>query len=612
MLVYKAPTKDFLFILNDLLKVQELKEVEGFENLTPEFCQEILYPAARFHEEVLFPVGIAGDRHGAHLVDGKVLTPPGYKEAWKQYCGSGWLQLSMPEELGGAGLPSIMASMIGEMRITTAHSLAMYGSFCLSAARMLNALAPEWIRTHVVPNLATGNWTATMCLTESHCGTDLKQIRTTAVPQPDGSYAIHGSKIFISGGDHDLTDNIIHLVLAKIPDADGKVGSRLDDVNVFMVSKRKIDVHTGALLEKNACHVSSIEHKMGIEGNATCVLNFDGAQAWHIGSTSGGVKRNSMLPMFLMMNYARLSTALSGVGYAEIAAQNALFYAKERRSGKTPIFPSGTQCVADPIVNHPDVRRNIMGAQAFAEGARATALRVAVWQAQAESDRTRAEERMRLKDMVDLLTPVMKAYFTDKGFDCASDCLQVFGGHGYTKDYGIEQVVRNARIGKIYEGANGIQAIDLLRRKLPDNDWRAFDHFFNTIQISVDQDRVSGVADQSLVGRYAEALALLHRTVEVIRQESQQNSGVLPHLAVAYDLLHAFGIIVVAWNWLGIHQLLHEKAKGAELTSFEKRKVILACFWIEYELPLVHALCQRIQQGIPSVLKLPPEGLDVE
>lgn len=610
MLVYKAPTKDFLFILNDLLKVQELKGVEGFENLTPEFCQEILYPAARFHEEVLFPVGIAGDRHGAHLVDGKVLTPPGYKEAWKQYCASGWLQLSMPEELGGAGLPSIMASIIGEMRITTAHSLAMYGSFCLSAARMLNSLAPEWIRTHVVPNLATGQWTATMCLTESHCGTDLKQIRTTAVPQPDGSYAIHGSKIFISGGDHDLTDNIIHLVLAKIPDADGKVGARLDEVNVFMVSKHKIDLQTGELLEKNACHVSSIEHKMGIEGSATCVLNFDGAQAWHIGSTSGGVKRNSMLPMFLMMNYARLSTALSGVGYAEISAQNALFYAKERRSGKTPIFPSDAP--VDPIINHPDIRRHIMGAQSFAEGGRATALRVAVWQAQAESDQISAEERQRLKDMVDLFTPVMKAYFTDKGFDCASDCLQVFGGHGYTKDYGIEQVVRNARIGKIYEGANGIQAIDLLRRKLPDNDWRAFEYFFQTIQTFIGQYCVSGQADQGLLGRFVAAVTLLQNTVEEIRQESQQGAGVLPHLAVAYDLLHAFGIIVVAWNWLEVHQLLQEKANAVELTPFENRKVILACFWVEYELPLVHALCQRIQQGIPSVLKLPPEALDVE
>ncbi|MBK1781766.1 acyl-CoA dehydrogenase C-terminal domain-containing protein [Advenella sp. WQ 585] len=612
MLVYKAPTKDFLFILNDLLKVQELKGVEGFESLTPEFCQEVLYPAARFHEEVLFPVGIAGDRHGAHLVDGKVLTPPGYKEAWKQYCASGWLQLSMPEELGGAGLPSIMASIIGEMRITTAHSLAMYGSFCLSAARMLNSLAPEWIRTHVVPNLATGQWTATMCLTESHCGTDLKQIRTTAVPQPDGSYAIHGSKIFISGGDHDLTDNIIHLVLAKIPDADGKVGARLDEVNVFMVSKHKIDLQTGELLEKNACHVSSIEHKMGIEGSATCVLNFDGAQAWHIGSTSGGVKRNSMLPMFLMMNYARLSTALSGVGYAEISAQNALFYAKERRSGKTPIFSSGDQSIADPIINHPDIRRNIMAAQSFAEGGRATALRVAVWQAQAESDQISAEERRRLKDMVDLFTPVMKAYFTDKGFDCASDCLQVFGGHGYTKDYGIEQVVRNARIGKIYEGANGIQAIDLLRRKLPDNDWRAFDYFFQTIHTFIGQYCVSGQADQGLLGRFVAAVTLLQNTVEEIRQESQQGAGVLPHLAVAYDLLHAFGIIVVAWNWLEIHQLLQEKANAVELTPFENRKVILACFWVEYELPLVHALCQRIQQGTPSVLKLPPEALDVE
>lgn len=612
MLVYKAPTKDFLFILNDLLKVQTLKHVDGFENLTPDFCQDVLYPAARFHEEVLLPVGIAGDRHGAHLINGKVLTPPGYKEAWQKYCDSGWLQLSMPEELGGAGLPSIMASIIGEMRITTAHSLAMYGSFCLSAARMLNSLAPDWIKEHVVPRLAVGDWTATMCLTESHCGTDLKQIRTTAVPQPDGSYAIHGSKIFISGGDHDLTDNIIHLVLAKIPAADGKLGSRLDDVNVFLVSKRNINMQTGGLLANNACYVSAIEDKMGIEGSATCVLNFEGAQAWHIGGTSGNLKGNGMLPMFVMMNYARLSTALSGVGYAEIAAQNALFYAKERRSGKTPIFSSGSAGVADPIINHPDIRRNIMKAQAFAEGGRATALRVAVWQAQAESSHMSAEAKLGMKDLVDLFTPVMKAYFTDKGFDCASDCLQVFGGHGYTKDYGIEQVLRNARIGKIYEGANGIQAIDLLRRKLPDNDWRASDHFFQTVHAFIEQYRVPEGADQSLLGRFADAVTLLQRIVEEMKQESKQHSGVLSYLAVAYDLLLAFGVIVIAWSWLEIYQLIHEKAKRAELTSFEKRKAILACFWIEYELPLIYSYCQRIQQGIPSVLKLPPEALDVE
>ncbi len=596
---YRAPVDDWLFLLNDFLRVQDRHELPGYADLTPELCTDVLRAAARFHEEVLFPVGIAGDAEGARLVDAHVRTPPGYREAWQAYRESGWLQLSLPEEIGGAGLPAILSAIVGEMRMTTAHSLAMYGSFCASAARVLHALGDPWMREHIVPKLASGEWTATMCLTESHCGTDLRQLRTRARACGDGRWQLEGSKIFISGGDHDLTENIIHIVLAKVPDADGSTAPGLGAVNVFVVSKRRIDPATGALGESNAVSVSSIEHKMGIEGSATCVLNFDEAEGWRVGGAAPGKgAASNMAAMFLLMNYARVSTALSGVGYAELASQNALAYARERLSGRAADGARHPDLAADPILVHPDIRRLLMGAQAFAEGGRAAALRLAVWQAEAQSS-PEAARRARTQDLIDVLTPVFKAYFTDQGFACANDCLQVLGGHGYVREHGLEQMVRNARVGQIYEGANGIQAVDLVQRKLPAGEWRAARSLLAEMS-----DFVAAHADQDHLQAFIGPVRIACEQLDDAFARLASRAGRAPqvNLACAYDVLEACGIAVIGWTWAAIAAKLHDSDFLAG--HAKKRKLALAHYWIERRMPLLTSLCQRIASEEPASLML--------
>lgn len=593
MPIYQAPVDDWLFILNDFLRMQDRHDLPGHAALGREFCAEVVRAAARFHEEVMFPVGMAGDAEGARLVDGRVRTPTGYLEAWQAYREAGWLGIGLPEEIGGAGLPGILAAVVGEMRITTAHSLAMYGSFCPAAARMLAALGDGWMREHLVPRLVVGDWTATMCLTESHCGTDLRQIRTRAVPQADGTWRLQGTKIFISGGDHDLTDNIVHIVLAKVPDASGAVANDLSAVNVFVVPRRLVDPATGALGEANRVSVGAIEHKMGIEGSATCVLDFDGAVGWRVAGPGAGGTAANMAPMFLLMNHARVSTALSGVGYAELAAQNATAYARERLSGRAPQGARRPELPADPIVVHPDIRRQLLGARSFAEGARATALRAALWHAEAESGADEAA-RQAAGDLVELLTPVMKAYFTDEGFAAADACLQVLGGHGYIRDHGLEQMVRNARIARLYEGANGIQAVDLVQRKLPAKGWRAGRAWVERIVAFADRAGTSA-------GPLATAAREVGRMFELLRERAA--SAPASNLAVAYDVLQAVGIVTVAWTWAEVLAVLD--GQGAQIAApLQRRKRALAAFWMERQLPLVAALCRRIEAGGEPMLIL--------
>lgn len=597
MLTYQAPVEDWLLLLNRFLRVQD-RDLPGYAELTPELCAEIVRGAARFHEEVVFPVGARGDAEGARLVDGQVRTPAGYREVWQAYREAGWLSLSLPESIGGSGLPAILSAVIGEMRSSTAHSLSMYVSFCASAARMLHALGDAWIREHVVPRLVSGEWTATMCLTESHCGTDLRQIRTRAVPQEDGSWKLDGTKIFISGGDHDLADNIVHVVLAKVPDASGALPPDLGAVNVFLVSKRKLDPGSGTLGGSNGVTVSSIEHKMGIEGNATCVLNFEGARAWRIADVHGRGAAANMAAMFLLMNYARVGTALSGVAYAELSAQNARAYARERLVGRAPGGARCPELAGDPLVVHPDVRRLLLGAQCFAEGGRATALRTALWQAEAEAAGDEARRAV-AQDLMELMTPVMKAYFTDWGFAAANDGLQVLGGHGYIREYGLEQMVRNARIGQIYEGANGIQAIDLVQRKLPARGWRPARSLLAEIDAFL-QGPAATAGMEAFVRPLSQARRQLSTIFEVLQQRAVSSPS--HNLAVAYDVLEACGVTVVAWTWAAMAAVVLADPEVAP--AMQRCKLALARFWFERELPKLSALVQRIEAADPVVLEL--------
>jgi alkylation response protein AidB-like acyl-CoA dehydrogenase len=595
---YQAPVEDWLFILNDFLRVGDRHDLPGYAELTSDFCAQILREAARFHEEVVFPIGVKADAEAARLVDGKVATPSGFKELWRAYREAGWMSLGLPEAIGGAGLPPILSSIVGEMRGTTAHSFSMYVGFCPSAARMLAALGEPWMKDHVVSKLVTGEWTATMCLTESHCGTDLRQIRTRATPQDDGSWRIDGTKIFISGGDHDLTENVIHVVLAKIPDAQGVVRNDVGDVNVFLVSKLALNPEDGSLAGSNGVTVGSIEHKMGIEGNATCVMNFEGARAWRIADVNATGTAANMAAMFLLMNYARIGTATSGVGYAEISGQNARAYARERLVGRSADGSLYPELPGDPLIVHPDIRRLLLGPRAFAEGGRATALRVALWQAEAEGS-VDPGRRAASADLLELLTPVMKAYFTDKGFEAANDSLQVLGGHGYIREYGLEQMVRNARIGQIYEGANGVQAIDLVQRKLPARGWRAPATFLAELDLFIAAQRgVEGM--DGFINALADARLRLAGIFSLLRQRAASNPEA--NLAVAYDILEACGIVTVGWTWAAIAAVLQQR--GNHPMEFKHRKLTLAKFWFEREMPKILTLQHRIAVERPAVLDL--------
>lgn len=601
MLTYRAPQEDWQFLLHDLLKVEQYASLPGFPELTPEFTSQVLDAASRFHVEVLHPMNQKADEQGARISQGQVSTPDGFAKAWDDYRAAGWHRLSLSESLGGAGLPPLMSVPISELRVSTGHSFSMYNSFCAPTARMLATLGEPWIKQHVVPRLSDGDWTATMCMTEPHAGTDLRQLTTKAELQADGTWRITGKKIFISGGEHDLTNNIVHIVLAKVTDESGHVPAGLSSVSVFMVPKRLIDPHTGELGHGNGVKALSIEHKMGIEGNATCAMEFSHSVGWRISDNRHTGTSANMAPMFLLMNYARVGTAVSGIGYAEIACQNATAYARERLSGRAFGEPRHPERSADPIIVHADVRRLLLETRAFVEGARAGAMRAALWQSIAEHSTDKAE-RQRANDLLEVLTPVMKAFFTDRGFEGAVACQQVLGGHGYIKDYGVEQIVRNSRIGQLYEGANGIQAVDLLHRKLSANDARARQHFMSSLSDFLDSQRGKNTIAE-LVLPLSKAVDRLVQTFEWI---DLNNAGAPEKAnAGAYDLLTALGIIYVSWTWVDIAATVSDAQNCQFADQAERlRKYQLAKVWIQRQLPLVEALCTRIETGNDGLMAL--------
>jgi len=596
---YRAPVEDYLFLLHDVARVQDYQDLPGFADLEPGFTGELLRGLAAFHEDVLHPVNMAADAEGARLVDGAVQTPTAYRGLADAYRASGWLSAGISEDIGGAGLPPVMTVPISEFGVSTAQSLRMYFAFCAPAAEMLNAFGADWIKDHVVPPLVAGDWTATMAMTEPHCGTDLRQMRTRAVAQPDGSYRITGSKMFISGGDNDLARNIAHIVLSKVPDGDGKLTNDLSAVNVFLVPKTMIDVQTGALTGPNGVRVGSIEHKMGLGANATCVMNFDNAVGYRIAAPGQGTAAN-MAAMFFLMTYARIGVAMSGVGYTEIAQQNAADYARERLSGRAARGAVNPRAVADPIIVHPDIRRLLLGARAFAEGGRALGVKMSLMQSLAKHAADK-NERQRLNDIMDVLTPVMKAYFTDKGFACVNDCLQVLGGHGYIADHGLEHFVRNARVGQIYEGANGIQATDLVRRKLRAHGGRARQAFLSAISDTIARHVDTPMMDEFIIplrSGLSELDAVLDRTVEAER--SDPDAGGI----AAYDILTMFGIVAIGWSWTEMAGVILAGQATQLSPDDAQRKLVLARLWMAREMPLITALGDRALQGGHALMEL--------
>ncbi len=460
---YRAPVEDTLFLLSDVLGVHARANLPGFADATPDVVEAVLREGGKLAEEVLAPTNQAGDREGCtRHADGSVTTPASFKAAYDAYAGGGWLGLSMPEEYGGQGLPQVLNTAIQDFASGANLALSMYPGLTQGAAAALLVHGSQEQKDLYLPRMVEGRWTGTMNLTEPHCGTDLGLLRTKAAPNGDGSYAISGTKIFISAGEHDLAENIIHLVLARIEGA--PAGTK--GISLFLVPKVLVNAD-GSLGARNGVSCGSIEHKMGIHGNATCVMNYDGATGWLVGEANRGLNA-----MFVMMNEARLAVGVQGLGQSEAAYQNAVVYAKDRLQGRALTGAKAPEKPADPIIVHPDVRRTLMQIRAFNEAARALVLWTA-FQGDILHRSEDAKERQVADDLMGLLTPVVKGVLTDRGFANAVEAQQLYGGHGYVEEWGMSQFVRDARIAMIYEGANGIQAMDLIGRKLPKDGGRA-------------------------------------------------------------------------------------------------------------------------------------------
>ncbi|MEO1489081.1 MAG: acyl-CoA dehydrogenase C-terminal domain-containing protein [Pseudomonadota bacterium] len=596
MPTYTAPTRDTRFVINEMLDLASYGNLPGFENATPDMIETVVNESGKFCSEVLAPLNQIGDEQGCtRHEDGSVTTPNGFKEAYAQLVESGWTTLGGPEEFGGQGMPHVVSFAFEEYIGTANQAFAMYPGLTSGAAAALQAAGSQEQKEMYLPKMISGEWSGTMNLTEPHCGTDLGMIRTKAEPQADGSFAITGTKIFISAGEHDLTSNIIHLVLAKTPGApDSSKG-----ISLFVVPKFILD-ENGEPGERNGVSCGSIEKKMGIHGNATCVLNYDGATGWMVGEENKG-----LAAMFVMMNAARLGVGLQGLAQAEVAYQNAVTYALDRRQGRALTGPAEPEEKADPIFVHPDVRRMLMDAKVFNEGMRALCLWGAL-QVDLSHKAQTEEERQLADDLIGLMTPVIKGYGTDKGYDIANNMQQVYGGHGYVKEWGMEQFVRDSRIAMIYEGTNGVQAMDLCGRKLASKGGRAVQAFFAAVE-----EEIAGAKQIEGLAGVAEAMEKALGEQKAATMWFMQNAMANPnHLgAGAHHYMHIMGIVTLGFMWLKQAKVAAAAlAAGSEDAAFYEAKMTSAAYYAERFLPDAGALRRKLEAGSENMMKLPEEA----
>ncbi|MFH1806701.1 MAG: acyl-CoA dehydrogenase C-terminal domain-containing protein [Pseudomonadota bacterium] len=586
---YKAPLRDMRFVLTELFDYNDINQLPGCEDFTPDVVDAVLEESAKICEEVLFPLNRTGDEEGCHWEDGVVTTPKGFKEAYQTFAEGGWTGIACDPAYGGQGAPKTLNALVEEMICSTNLSFGMYPGLSYGAYAALHSHASDDIKTRYLPKMVAGTWAGTMCLTEPHCGTDLGIIRTKAEPRNDGSYAITGTKIFISAGEHDLTENIIHLVLAKLPDAPkGTKGISLFIVPKFMVGD------DGSLGDRNKVKCGSIEHKMGIKASSTCVMNFDGATGWLVGDPHQG-----MPAMFTMMNQERLSVGIQGLGLGEASRQGAASYARDRLQGRALTGPKSPEKEADSLLVHPDVRRMLLTQRACNEGSRA----MGIWVARAldtmkhHPDPVQREEA---DEFVQLMTPIVKALFTDWGFETTNLGVQVLGGHGYIREWGMEQYVRDARIAQIYEGTNGIQALDLVGRKLPAKAGRYLRRFFHPVQNYIE----AHVSDEELgdfVQPLAKAFMRLQQATGEIAQRGVKNPDEAG--AAATDYLRLFGLVAVAYMWAQMAEIALGKVDN-DPEGFYRAKLVTAKFYMERILPQTGALFSAIMSGSATMMAM--------
>ncbi|UXD88466.1 acyl-CoA dehydrogenase C-terminal domain-containing protein [Thalassolituus hydrocarboniclasticus] len=582
---YQAPLRDMQFVLYELLKGDEiLPALPGYEDATRDIMDAMLTEGAKLAQNVIAPTNTNGDRQGCHYdpESKSVTTPDGFKEAYKQFAEAGWTALSAPVEYGGQGMPHTLNTLAEEMMCSANLSLGMYPGLTHGAVNALIGYGTNEQKDYFLPRLISGEWTGTMCLTEPHCGTDLGLIRTKAEPQADGSYAISGTKIWITGGEHDLVDNIIHLVLAKLPDA--PAGSK--GISLFLVPKVLEDG------SRNPAFCGGLEHKMGIKGSATCVMNFEEAKGWLIGEPHKGLQA-----MFVMMNSARLMVGLQGLGIAEAAYQVSLGFAKDRLQSRSLAGPQAPDKPADPIIVHPDVRRMLLRQKATIEGSRALAYFTALNLDIAHTAEDPAE-REHADDMVQLLTPVVKAFLTDEGFFCANDGLQLMGGSGFTQDWPLEQLVRDARITRIYEGTNGIQALDLVGRKIGMNGGRALKRFFAMLDGFINDN-----PDAPHLSQLKAAIGRLQKATMWLMQNGMSDREQAGAAATPY--LRLFALTAVAYFWSRMAQVAQQQLDaGSTETDFYQAKVHSARFFMDKLLPQTEALLTEIEAGKDSLMEM--------
>ena len=596
MTIYKAPVEDVTFLLNDVFQIDRYNNLPGFSDATADVRAAIFDEAAKFAEKVLQPLNHSGDLEGCtRHDDGRVTTPAGFKEAFKQMAEGGWLSLAGPAEFGGQGLPVTLSQTVNEFMISANMAFSMYGGLTMGAMAALLVHGSDAQKKTFVPNMMTGKWAGTMNLTEPQCGTDLGLMRTKAVKQADGTYKISGTKIFISGGEQDLTENIVHLVLARIEGAPAGIKG----VSLFVVPKMKLDANGALTSEPNGVSCGSIEHKMGIHGNSTCVLNFDNAVGTLVGEENKG-----MQAMFVMMNEARLGVAVQGLAMSEVAYQNAVTYARERLQGRALTGPQDPDKPADPIIVHPDVRRTLLTIRAFNEAARA----MVVWTSLKSDVAHRsddAKERQAADDHMGLMTPVLKGVLTDTGFANTVLAQQMFGGHGYIAENGMEQFVRDARISMIYEGANGIQALDLVGRKLPRDGGRAAMAFFAEVAAFA-KDHGADEAMKPFITPLSAALGHLQQATMWLMQNAMakpDNAG-----AGATDYMKLFGLVVFGYMWAKMAKVAQDKIAAGDTSAYFKTKQVTGRFFMERMLPETAVHLARIQTGSATTMELPAEA----